>query len=75
MQIIHQIAEGCMPFLHFLQDIRTPVLDKVFSTVTLLGEETFFLVIAIWPEGAAIKVLDNVIHGVFGDACFIISIP
>ena len=48
MQIIHQIAEGCMPFLHFLQDIRTPVLDKVFSTVTLLGEETFFLVIAIF---------------------------
>lgn len=48
MEIIHQMAEGCMPFLHFLQDIRNPVLDAIFSVVTMLGEETFFLVLAIF---------------------------
>lgn len=36
-----------MDFLYFLEDIRNPVLDAFFSTVTHLGEETFFLVLAI----------------------------
>ena len=48
MEIIRQIAEGCMPFLYFLQDIRNPVLDTIFSLVTHLGEETFFLAFAIF---------------------------
>ena len=48
---------------------------RVISSLIFLGLFVLFLVIAIWPEGAAIKALDNVIHGVFGDACFIISIP
>lgn len=47
MTFMQKLAEGCMPFLHFLASIRNPVFDFIFSTVTHLGEETFFLVIAI----------------------------
>jgi len=47
MTIMQQLAEGCMPFLHFIEDIRNPILDSFFSLITHLGEETFFLVIAI----------------------------
>lgn len=47
MGFMHKIAESCMPFLHFLEGIRNPVFDWFFSTITHLGEETFFLVIAI----------------------------
>ena len=36
-----------MQFLYLLEKIRNPVLDFIFSTVTHLGEETFFLVFAI----------------------------
>ena len=36
-----------MSFLYLLQEWRTPVLDAVFSTLTLLGEEAFFLFIAL----------------------------
>jgi undecaprenyl-diphosphatase len=36
-----------MEFLYLLEKIRNPVLDFFFSTVTHLGEETFFLVFAI----------------------------
>lgn len=36
-----------MQFLYFLESIRCPVLDTFFSLVTHLGEETFFLVIAL----------------------------
>lgn len=36
-----------MEFLYFLESIRNPVLDFIFSLVTHLGEETLFLVIAI----------------------------
>ncbi len=36
-----------MSFLYWLESIRTPVLDAIMSTVTHLGEETFFLVIAL----------------------------
>ena len=44
---MESIARGCMPFLYFLESIRNPVLDWIFATVTHLGEETFFLAIAI----------------------------
>ena len=47
MTFIHNLAEGCMPFLHFLADIRNPVFDFLFALVTHLGEEIFFLAIAI----------------------------
>ena len=36
-----------MQFLYFLEGLRTPFLDKFFSLVTHLGEETLFLAIAI----------------------------
>ena len=44
---MRELAEGCMPFLYFLESIRNPVFDFIFSLITHLGEETFFLVIAI----------------------------
>ena len=47
MTFMENLAEACMPFLHFLESIRNPVFDWVFSTITHLGEETFFLVVAI----------------------------
>ena len=37
-----------MDFLYFLESIRNPVLDAFFSLVTHLGEETFFLALAIF---------------------------
>lgn len=36
-----------MDFLYLLESIRTPFLDKIFSYITMLGEETLFLVMAI----------------------------
>lgn len=47
MTFIQKIAEGCMPFLYFLESIRNPFLDWFFATVTHLGEEIYFLLIAI----------------------------
>ena len=36
-----------MSFLYWLEGLRTPFFDKVFSAVTLLGEETLFMVVAM----------------------------
>ena len=36
-----------MAFLHLLEAIRNPVLDAVMQAVTLLGDETVFLVVAL----------------------------
>lgn len=36
-----------MQFLYLLETIRTPFLDKFFSLITHLGEETVFLAVAI----------------------------
>lgn len=47
MTFMQNLAEGCMPFLYFLESIRNPFFDWFFSLITHLGEETFFLVIAI----------------------------
>lgn len=47
MEFLTNIAEWCMPFLYFLRDIGNPVFDFFFETITHLGEETVFLVIAI----------------------------
>ena len=47
MEFFRTLAEGCMPFLYFLESIRNPVCDFLFSLITHLGEETLFLVIAI----------------------------
>lgn len=37
-----------MEFLYFLEGLRNPVFDFIFSLITHLGEETFFLVAAIF---------------------------
>lgn len=47
MGFMRSIAEGCMPFLYFLESIRNPIFDWFFATVTHIGEETFFLAFAI----------------------------
>ena len=36
-----------MSFLYFLESLRNPVLDTFFSVITLLGEETVFMVIGM----------------------------
>lgn len=36
-----------MAFLHFLEGIRNPVLDFLFSLITLCGEETVFMAIGM----------------------------
>ncbi len=36
-----------MEFLHFLEDLRTPFGNFFFSTITHLGEETFFILIGL----------------------------
>ena len=47
MGFMRSLAEGCMPFLYFLESIRNPIFDWIFATVTHIGEETFFLAFAI----------------------------
>ena len=36
-----------MSFLYYLESIRSPFLDSVFSLVTRAGEETLFIVVAL----------------------------
>ena len=36
-----------MDFLRFLEGLRTPFLDNFFSVVTLLGEETIFIILGV----------------------------
>ena len=36
-----------MSFLYFLEGLRNPVLDALFSFITLFGEETIFMVIGM----------------------------
>lgn len=36
-----------MSFLYFLEDLRNPVLDFIFSVLTLFGEETLFMAIGM----------------------------
>ena len=36
-----------MSFLYFLEDLRCPFLDGIFSVVTLFGEETLFIVVGL----------------------------
>ncbi len=48
MEFFTNIAKGCMPFLYFLRDISNPFFDFLFALITHLGEETVFLVLAIF---------------------------
>lgn len=36
-----------MPFLYFLESIRNPVCNALFSVITLLGEETIFMAVGL----------------------------
>lgn len=36
-----------MDFLEFLQGLRNPILDSIFSVITLLGEETVFIIVGL----------------------------
>ena len=36
-----------MEFLHFLEGLRNPVFDFLFSIITLFGEETLFMAIGL----------------------------
>ncbi len=36
-----------MSFLYFLESLRTPVLDAIFSAITLFGEETVFMALGM----------------------------
>ena len=36
-----------MPFLYFLQELRNPILDAIFSVITLCGEETVFMAVGM----------------------------
>ena len=36
-----------MDFLRLLESIRTPVMDTLMSAVTVLGDETVFMVLAL----------------------------
>ncbi len=36
-----------MSFLYFLESLRNPLLDAVFSVITLLGEETIFMAVGM----------------------------
>ena len=36
-----------MAFLYFLEDLRNPVLDLIFSFITLFGEETIFMAVGM----------------------------
>ncbi len=39
--------EEVMEFLKMLESIRNPVLDAIFSAITMLGEETLFIVVGL----------------------------
>lgn len=45
--IFSKKSEEYMDFLEFLQGLRNPVCDFFFSVITLLGEETVFIVIGL----------------------------
>lgn len=44
---MQDLAEGCMPFMYFLEDIRTPFFDWFFALITHIADESVFLLIAI----------------------------
>jgi len=55
------------------KESRIPV--RLISSVVFLGLFILFLVIFFQPEGALVKVTENLIHGILGRAGFIVSIP
>ena len=54
---------------------KSTVPVRLISSLTFLGLFILFLVIFLAPEGAFVLALDKFIHGLFGRAGFIVSIP
>lgn len=54
---------------------QSGVPSRLISSMVFLSLFILFLVIFLAPEGAIITALDNFIHGLFGRAGFIVSIP
>ena len=48
---------------------------RVISSIVFICLFVLFLVTALWPNGALIKVIRDVFFGLFGEACFYIAIP
>lgn len=48
---------------------------RLISSVTFLGLFVLFLVVFFQPEGVIIKLVETVIHGLFGRAGFLVAIP
>ena len=48
---------------------------RMITSVIFIGMFILFLVIFFNPEGALVKLLENVIHGLIGRAGFIVAIP
>lgn len=44
-----------MEFLRLLEELRTPVGDAFFSTITILGEETFLIIAGLLFFGVLTK--------------------
>ena len=36
-----------MSFLYWLEDLRNPIFDFIFSVITLFGEETIFMAVGM----------------------------
>ena len=44
-----------MSFLYFLQQLRNPITDALFSVITLLGRNRCFCSSRCWFSGALIR--------------------
>ena len=56
-------------------DAKNKLPIRLVSSVALLGVAILFLVILFASEGALLKVVESIIHGLIGRTGFIISIP
>ena len=58
---------------HTSKERNIPV--RVISSGIFLGVFILFLIIALNPEGALVKLLEGMVHGLVGRAGFLVSIP
>ena len=56
-------------------DAKNKLPIRLVSSVALLGVAILFLVILFASEGALLKVVESIIHGLIGRTGFVISIP
>ena len=57
------------------QEVESKLPVRLVSSVVLLGLAVLFSVILFTSEGALLKVLKNVMHGIIGRTGFVVSIP